>query len=183
MTPYVLDRLLAIAALLLGSAFFAGSGTALFSLSKVTRESMASREDVRSRSVLRLLSNPRRLIVTIIVCNELINILTSSLSATVVAHLAPHWRQAMQVVVAALATVPALLLVGEVTPKSIAIRVSEPWARSVAWLLTAVMWVITPVRWVMSAVAGAVLAVLGARQIKNEEGLREEEFRALVDVG
>ena len=35
------------------------------------------------------------------------------------------------------------------------------------------MWVITPVRWVMSGVAGAVLAVLGARQIKNEEGLRD----------
>src|SRR3954470_14712046 len=131
MTPYVLERLLAIAALLLGSAFFAGSETALFSLSKVTRETMASREDARSRSVLRLLSNPRRLIVTIIVCNELINILTSSLSATVVKDLLPHVREMWQVIIAAVATVPLLLLIGEMTPKSIAIRLGERWARVV----------------------------------------------------
>jgi Mg2+/Co2+ transporter CorB len=108
--------------------------------------------------VLRLLSNPRRLIVTIIVCNELINILTSSLSATVVHELLPHLAEVWQVIIAALATVPMLLLLGEMTPKSIAIRTGENWSRAVSWPLQTVMYVIAPLRVVLSTVAGAVLA-------------------------
>jgi putative hemolysin len=179
----VIERLSAIVVLLLASAFFSGSETALFSLSKVTRESLSSREDRASQRVLKLLSNPRRLIVSIIVCNELINILTSSLSATVVKDLLPHVREVWQVIIAAVATLPILLLVGEMTPKSIAIRMGEVWARAVSWPLKMVMYVITPLRMLLSTVAGAVLALTGSRQIQEQEGLREEEFRALVDVG
>src|SRR4051794_9612196 len=113
MPTAVIERLVAIGALLLASAFFAGSETALFSLSKVTRESLSSREDRASQRVLQLLSNPRKLIVSIIVCNELINILTSSLAATVVKDLVPSVREMWQVIIAAVATVPILLLVGE----------------------------------------------------------------------
>jgi putative hemolysin len=78
---------------------------------------------------------------------------------------------------------PLLLLFGEMTPKSLAIRIGEPWARAVSLPLKLVMVAITPVRLVLSGVAGVVLALTGSRPIKSEEGLREEEFRALVDVG
>ncbi len=183
MDSFFLERVAAIVALLLGSAFFAGAETALFSLGRVSRDTLATREDKGSKRVIRLLGNPRRLIVTIIVCNEAINIATSSLSATLVAHLFPYWREVVQVIVAALSTVPLLLLLGEMTPKSLAIRIGERWARAVSLPLWGVMYLITPLRWILSLVAGAVLALLGSRQMKPNEGLREEEFRALVDVG
>ena len=183
MDLFVVERVIAIVALLCGSAFFAGAETALFSLGRVTRETMGTKKERSAERVMQLLSNPRRLIVTIIVCNELINITTSSLAATLVERLLPHVREVVQVIIAAVAIAPLLLLVGEMTPKSLAIRVGEPWARAVSLPLEVVMRVITPVRLVLSAVAGAVLALTGTRQLKAEEGLREEEFRALVDVG
>ena len=92
--------MLAIGALLLASAFFAGSETALFSLSRIQREAMATRARTWRRCAWSaMLPHPRRLIVTIIVCNELINIANSSLAATVVAHLLPGVREVGQVVI------------------------------------------------------------------------------------
>ena len=49
---FLVERLVAIGALLLASAFFAGSETALFSLSRVQREAMATREDRASRRLV-----------------------------------------------------------------------------------------------------------------------------------
>ncbi len=84
-----------------------------------------------------MLAHPRRLIVTIIVCNELINIANSSLAATVIAQLLPGVRELGQVVLATCVMLPLILFFGEMTPKSLALRLGERWARVVAWPLSA----------------------------------------------
>ncbi|HEX6835322.1 MAG TPA: DUF21 domain-containing protein, partial [Polyangia bacterium] len=122
MASFLVERLLAIGALLLASAFFAGSETALFSLSRLQREAMATREDRTSLRLSAMLARPRRLIVSIIVCNELINIANSSLMATVTAHLFPEVRELAQVMIATAVMLPLILFFGEMTPKSVALR-------------------------------------------------------------
>jgi putative hemolysin len=183
MSSFLFERLAAIAVLLVGSGFFAGAETALFSLTRVSREALAQREDAASRLLIRLLSRPRRLIVTLIVCNEMINISASSVMATVIARAAPSVREAGQVLIATGVMLPLLLLIGEMTPKSLALRVGEPWARAVARPLQMFQWVIAPVRWVVQAIAGLVVTLVGGRPMEAQAGLKEEEFRALVDVG
>ena len=183
MASFLVGRLIAIGALLLTSALFAGSETALFSLSRLQREAMATREDKVSRRLSAMLARPRRLIVTIIVCNELINIANSSLAATVIAQLFPGMRELGQVVLATCLMLPLILFFGEMTPKSLALRLGERWARVVALPLSALSYVIAPVRLLLQTIASAVLTIVGARSMTREEGLREEEFRSLVDVG
>ncbi|HEY2749413.1 MAG TPA: hemolysin family protein [Polyangia bacterium] len=183
MASFLVERLLAIFALLVASAFFAGSETALFSLTRLQREAMATREDRSSRRLSDMLAHPRRLIVTIIVCNELINIANSSVAATVVASAFPRVRELGQVVIATCAMLPLILFFGEMTPKSLALRLGERWARVVSAPLQLLAYVITPVRVFLQSIASAVLTIIGARPMTHEEGLREEEFRSLVDVG
>jgi CBS domain containing-hemolysin-like protein len=183
MDANLLSYVATIAALLLGSAFFSGSETALFSLSRVTREALATRGDPASRRVLELLANPRRLIVTVILCNELINISTSSVAAQLSARALPWMRETAQVALTAAVMVPVMLMAGEMTPKSLALRVAERWARVVSRPLQFFATLVAPLRWVVSGVAGAVVWLLGGRRPAAQEGLREEEFRALVDVG
>ncbi|HEY1587400.1 MAG TPA: CNNM domain-containing protein, partial [Polyangia bacterium] len=180
---FLVERLLAIGGLLLASAFFAGSETALFSLSRLQRDAMATREDRSSRRVSQMLMHPRRLIVTIIVFNELINIANSSVAATVVAGALPRVRELGQVVIATGMMLPLILFFGEMTPKSLALRLGERWARVVSAPLQALAYFITPVRVLLQSIASAVLTIVGARPMTHEEGLREEEFRSLVDVG
>jgi CBS domain containing-hemolysin-like protein len=183
MNVSLLSHIVAIVALLLASAFFAGSETALFSLGHVAREALATREDRGSKRLLALLAHPRRLIVTIIVCNELINIANSSLAATATAHLVPGVREVAQVAIATAVMLPLILFFGEMTPKSVALRTGERWARLVAWPLSLLAWLIAPLRILLQTISSLVLAAFGARPMTREEGLREEEFRALVDVG
>jgi putative hemolysin len=183
MASFLVERLIAIGALLLASAFFAGSETALFSLSRIQREAMATREDKSSRRLAEMLSHPRRLIVTIIVCNELINIANSSFAATVVAHVFPGVRELGQVIIATAVMVPLILFFGEMTPKSVALRAGESWARIISLPLSMLAYVLTPLRILLQSIAAGVLTIFGARPMTREEGLREEEFRSLVDVG
>jgi putative hemolysin len=181
--PSLLWRIGACFALLVGAAFFAGSETALFSLSRVQKEALGRREDRVTQRVLALLGQPRRLIVTIIVANELINIANSSLSATMTAYLLPNLSERARVAVATAAIVPLILVFGEMAPKSLALRIGERWARLVSGPLVVVQYLITPVRVLLGLVSGGVLALFGAHRQTVEAGVREEEFRALVDVG
>jgi putative hemolysin len=183
MASFLVERLIAIGVLLFASAFFAGSETALFSLSRLQREAMATRQDRTSQRLVAMLARPRRLIVTIIVCNELLNIANSSLMATVVAHVAPGVRELGQVILATALMVPLILFFCEMTPKSVALRLGERWARVVSLPLKLLAYVIAPVRFLLQSIATGVLTLVGARPMTREEGLREEEFRSLVDVG
>jgi len=183
MLAFVAAHLIAIIALLGLSAFFAGSETALFSLGHVAKEAMAARADKGSKRLLALLGHPRRLIVTIILCNELINIANSSIAANTTARVAWHLPEIAQVVIATAVMLPMVLFFGEMLPKSVALRLGERWARTVAWPLQLLEWLLTPFRLVLQTFSSGVLFVVGARKMTREDGLREEEFRALVDVG
>ena len=186
MGPWWLERLALVGILLWASAFFSGSETALFSLSRAKREAMGTRNQAPDRAVLRLLAAPRRLIVTVILCNELVNVAVSTLMAGFGQRWV-HWvgvtSAAWATVIVAAVTVPVMVLLGDMTPKTIAFRTSERWARAVARPLEIFQLIVMPARIVLSAISGAILGLVGARLPTAQQGIHEEEFRALVDVG
>src|SRR5262245_14755647 len=120
--PELVPRLLAIGVLIMCSVFFSGSETALFSLSRVARERMARSSHATERYAVKLTRDPRRLIVTILVGNEVVNMTFSSLSAGVMARVLPGMEPAVLTAVTTAVMVPFLLIFGEITPKSIALR-------------------------------------------------------------
>ena len=186
MDPWLFERLLGIVALLAASGFFSGTETALLSLSRVKREAMANRNEARDRSVLELLDKPRRLIVTIILCNELVNVGFSTLAAGLGEHAAHRFgvtRPLWVTLVTAAITVPLLVVVGDMTPKTVALRLADRWARAVAPILRVIAVILAPVRGLVRLVSELVINLLGGHPPGEQEGIREAEFRALVDVG
>src|SRR5215470_12011652 len=157
--PEILPRLGLMAVLILLSACFAGSETALFSLSRVARERLARSPNAIDRYIVALLRDPRRLIATILVGNELINITFSSSAAWVVHKILPSAGEVGLVIASTLITVPLLLLLGEITPKTIALRVAEPWARTAARPLGFFAVLSAPVRLVVATIAGGVVRI------------------------
>ena len=105
--------------LLLGfSAFFSSSETSLFSLTERQLAQMRQRENPRIALIERLLNEPRQLIITILIGNELVNVSASVVSAAVVISLLGAENKFVNLLI----MVPILLLVGEITPKTMAIR-------------------------------------------------------------
>jgi len=180
----LLPRLGLMGVLIVLSAAFAGSETALFSLSRVARERLARSISATDRYIVTLLHDPRRLIATILVGNELINITFSSIAASVVHEVLPSAGEIALVIASTFVTVPLLLLLGEITPKTVALRTAETWARIAARPIGAFALVSAPVRLVVAAIAGGIVRLLGgSAKPLPPRAIDEAEFRALVDVG
>jgi putative hemolysin len=179
----VVPHLLAMAGLVVASAFFAGSETAFFSLSRATRERLLRSARSIDRYVANLASDARRLISTLLVGNELINISFAALSTIVTERLLRGYDVLTITFVATAITVPLLLFLGEILPKTIALAVAEGWARFAARPLGVFMLVTTPVRWVISGVTGGILRLFGLKLDARPSKMGEAELRDLVDVG
>jgi len=140
-------------ALLVTSGFFSGSEVALFGLRRVDREQLTNSGRPVDRLVMRLIGQPKRLVVSVLIGNDLVNM---TLAAIATFLWLPAWPEAAPWGVAALAVLVSaaiVILLGEVVPKTLAIRQPIVWARQVAQPLALFGLVITPARWIIHGAA------------------------------
>ena len=165
--------------LLVGSAFFSGSETALFSLSRLDLQNLRRQRHPRSEVLHALLDEPRRLIISILCGNELVNVAAAANLAGVLAHLYGEGPRAAAIAIFVM--VPLLLLFGEVTPKTIA--VSDPVRISTRVVAPRMdLWVrfITPLRWLIRGMADRITSMIVGPEKAKENILQVDEFRSLV---
>ena len=165
--------------LIAGSCFFSGSETALFSLSHVELQQLQNTRHKQASTLQALLDEPRRLIVSILCGNELVNI---AATANMTGILVVFYGEARAGVIAILVMLPLLLLFGEVTPKTIAVR--NP-ARISAEIIAAPMnyWVkiIAPLRWLIRLASDRITTWIVGPHRSAEHILQIDEFRSLLD--
>ena len=165
--------------LLTASAFFSGSETALFSLSRMDLQRLRRERHPRAETLQALLDHPRRLIISILCGNEIINVAAAANMTGILVHLYGDGRAGLLNV---LIMVPLLLLFGEVTPKTIA--VSDPVkisARLIAWPMRGWVRMVTPIRIVVRVIADRVTTLIVGEEKSAENILQMDEFRTLVD--
>ena len=165
--------------LLVASAFFSGSETALFSLSRLDLQQLRRAHHPRFELLQSLLERPRQLIISILCGNEMINVAaTANMAGILVALYGAETGGVLNI----LLMVPLLLLFGEVTPKTIA--VSDPVkisTRIIALPLSLWVRIITPFRWIIRVVADRLTTLLVGEETAAENILQVDEFRTLVD--
>lgn len=120
---------LAIMVLLLLSAFFSSSETAIFSLSRDWIEQQATTPDRRAHVLKELHDDPHRLLVTLLVGNNIVNIAISSIMTVLVAsYLAPG----PAVIATTVVTSVLILILGEIVPKAFGLGNAKHWALTIA---------------------------------------------------
>ena len=148
--PDIVVRLALQVLLLLGSAYFSGSETALFSLSRLDLQKLRRERNRHSDALHELLDHPRRLIISILCGNELVNVASAANMAGILVVLYGPERAGL---VTVLVMIPLLLLLGEVTPKTIAVSAPVTVStRIVAAPMTLWVRIVTPLVW---AIRGA----------------------------
>lgn len=178
-------RLLLFFGLILMSGFFSGSETALFSLNSVQLLKLEEARRPRVKLLLRLLSQPRRLIATIFIGNELVNVAASAIMASFTNRYLHSRGQFVVTIVSTAISVFLIFFIGEVIPKNIAARVGERWAQVSArfiWLLALVM---APLRFLVEKIADFVVMLVGHRVPVhgNKGAVGENEFLTMIDAG
>lgn len=176
--------LLLLGVLVTASAFFSGSEVALFSLRRVDRERLSQQEHSRDRLILQMVSQPRRLIATVLIGNECVNVAVGAVMAGMVPRIFTGYSELELGLLATVFALPLLLLFGEITPKSVAIKTSMGWARKAARPLWLFAILVAPIRVVVRVVADLLMRPFGGHTFSNVPSeLSEEEFKTLVDAG
>jgi len=138
--------------LLACSAFFSGSETALFSLTRADRRGMELRPTRSGRLILALLRDPQRLLATVLLGNMLVNIAFYSLSFLVTIKMAKK-VSAFAGVVSGTVALLLVILFGEVSPKGIAVGHPVRFSHVVAPILYLFYCAALPVSAVLRRVA------------------------------
>lgn len=167
--------------LLASSAIFSGSETALFSLSRIDLQKLRQTRDRHSESIHAMLDEPRRLIISILCGNELVNI-ASAVNMTGILLLVFSGKDVGWINIAIM--VPLLLLIGEVTPKTIAVSVPIKFSTRVsARILPRWIMFITPLREAVRLVADRITTYIVGEDVARENILQPDEFRTLLEEG
>ena len=165
--------------LLSASAFFSGSETALFSLSRLDLQKLRRERNAHTETLHALLDQPRRLIISILCGNELVNIAAAANMTGILVVLYGVERAGW---ISVLVMVPLLLLFGEVTPKTIS--VSNPVRVSTGMVATPMsVWVrlIAPLVWIIRSVADRITTLIVGEEKAADNILHVDEFRTLVE--
>ena len=169
-----LRSVLAIIFLIICSGFFSASETAYTSLNLVRLKRMASEGDKRAESVLKLADNYDRLLSTILIGNNIVNLLSASL-ATV---LFVKWIGNEGVTVSTIVITVVVLLFGEITPKNIGKDHAETVARLFCPILNALVCIFTPLNFLLGAWQKMIDRVVKPGE---DHGFTEEELITIVE--
>lgn len=174
---YVLWLEVVLFVVLMGlSGFFSSSETALFSLSRAQLEQMRREKTPRISLIERMLSEPRRLIITILIGNELVNVAASAISAAFIIKMLGAGNKWVNLVI----MVPLLLVVGEITPKSLAIKHNVAFASFQSYPIEFFSRIIKPVRWIVRHVADRFITLIIGRERSRGNIITEDMVRTLA---
>ena len=171
----MLAEIIVLLILLACCAFFAGVETATMSLSKAKVRSLVEQKKPGAKALQQIKQNPHRLLVTLLMGNNLVTILTASFSTEVASRIFGSTGVGI-----ATGVITVLILVfGEITPKSFAIAKAEKLSLFAARPIQIIQFLLTPALWVFEGITKLINKLFGQ---KNSD-ITEEELRALITIG
>ena len=166
--------------LILCSAFFSASETALFAANRVALRQRQVQGDRRARMAYALLNRASELLTTLLAGNTMANVgatvVATSIALSLLGRRGGEW-------VAFLGATFILLILAEIAPKTLAARHADRMALAVAGPIHAVMRLFIPLIRVLSIVATALVRPFGAHITPRAPLVTEEQLRFLVEVG
>ncbi|MBQ5862956.1 MAG: HlyC/CorC family transporter [Peptococcaceae bacterium] len=167
--------LIIIAVCMIISAFFSACEMSFSSVNRVRIKSMAEQGNSKAQTVLKMLDNYDNLLSTILVGNNVVNILCSSMATVLFIALLDEARGPG---VATIVTTVVILLFGEISPKSIAKESPEKFAMALASILNVIVKLFTPINWLFGLWKKMLSLII---KKGDEQGITEAELLTYVD--
>ena len=163
--------------MLVMSGFFSGSETALFCLNASHRQKMRQSTHAGSRSALTLLSEPRMLLITLLLGNMTANVLYFVISSSLMMWASTNWFVQLALGIGSLLVI---VLIGEIGPKMIASSKPARFSAFVAPILLVIHRAIGPIRVVVDAAIVTPISRLSGSGQRNDSLSADELERLLV---
>jgi Mg2+/Co2+ transporter CorB len=175
----MIAALVSIFVLILLSGLFSGSETALTAASRPLMHEMERDGHPRAALVNRLLRSRERLIGTILLGNNLVNILASAIATS----LFISWFGEAGVAYATLAMTVIVLIFAEILPKTYALTHTNALALTVAPVMSVLTWLFSPITFVIQAVVQVVLRIFRAGSMRETTAaMALSELRGAIEL-
>lgn len=170
--------LAAIALLLSVSAFFSGSETALTAVSRARMHALQRDGNKRAASVGKLLETPERIIGTVLLGNNLVNILASALTTSLMISIFGE----AGVFYATIVLTIFVVIFCEVLPKTYAIAYSDTFALAVAPIMGFLIWILRPLTRVIEWIVSRIMRLTPAQNDDDANILAHKELRGTIEL-
>ena len=165
-----------LAILVFCSSFFSATETAYSSINKIKLKNMASAGSRKAQKALELADGYDRLLSTILVGNNVVNILASSLATVLFVQNLGFGDAGVSLSTAVMTVV--ILIFGEISPKSIAKETPEKFAMAVAGVIGFIQTLLTPINFLFS-LGKKLLSMLF--KVENDDSMTQEELLTIVE--
>ncbi len=179
---YLFSHLVVLAALVLVSMFFSAVETGLLSFPKPMLDSKSRHPSILGRAFKEWQDHPNRILTSILIGNNAVNIAATTLSAYTAVHVAEvlNWNRTAVGSVAFIAVTFILIVFGEVIPK-VAARANSIWAAT--WLVVPIYLfdrILNPFTWLLVHAMGLFLSKVGHPTVSQ---VTEEDIKHMVEMG
>ncbi len=170
-------QLIILIILLMLSAFFSSAETALTTVNKIRIRSLAEEGSKSAKTVLKITDDSGKMLSAILIGNNIVNLSAASLTTSLAYSLGGS-----MVAVANAALTVAILLFGEITPKTMASIHAEKMSLAYAAIINLFMKIATPVIFLINGLAKGVLILFRIDPNARNDIMTETELRTIVDV-
>ena len=177
-----LSSLILIGLCIILSAFFSSSEAAFLALERIRLVHLLNTNKPGAQRVAGLLKRPERLLSTILLGNNLVNVAFTALITVVSLNLLGEGREALATILATVAGTILLLIFGETIPKTIAVHQAERisfWYARPLKMLEFVFW---PIIFLLQGMTNWTTKLLGVNP-EARDSITEGELLTLIDIG
>ncbi|MGJ9458773.1 hemolysin family protein [Oceanobacillus sp. CF4.6] len=167
--------IIAIILLLFVSSFFSGSETALTATNKMRLQTKANNGDKKSAKLLKLVSKPSEFITSILIGNNIANIVLPTLVTTLA------FQYGIDVALATAVLTIIIIIFSEVIPKSIAAAFPNKIAYLVYPIIRVAIFILKPITIVLNWLTGVITKTLSKGQTSTVS-ISKEDFHAMIDI-
>lgn len=172
-------KYIAIACLLVMSALFSSMETAFSTVNKIRLKHQAANGSKKAERALKIAENFDKALTTILVGNNIVNILSSSLATIICTSLfAEKFGTATAAAISTASMTVLVLIFGEIMPKSFAKQHAESCALAFAGLLGAIMWLLTPISAIFAQLQKAMAKLSKGEDAPN---FTEDELKYIIN--
>ncbi|MDR1765535.1 MAG: hemolysin family protein [Lachnospiraceae bacterium] len=159
------------------SAFFSSAETALTTVNRIRIRNLAETGDKRAKTLMKIIEEQGKMLSTVLIGNNAVNISASSLATTLAIRLGNRY-----VGIATGVLTLVILVFGEITPKTMSTIKSEAISLRYAGVIYALMTLLTPLIFLVNHLSHLVLYMMRVDPHDRNEAMTEDELRTIVEV-
>lgn len=168
------------------SAFFSSAETAITAINRVKLKSLAENSQKNAQFLVKMMANPRSVITAILIGNNIANVAASALATTVAFEMMKTTSASSQAMIVAVITgimTFVILVFGEITPKTMAIRHPTRWALRIASLIYFVLLISKPAVLVFNYISKSISWLLRVQDDDVKRLFTVEDLKSAIQIG